>query len=120
MVEVYEKLKAEGIKPRAISMPSWELFEDQDQAYKDSVMPPTTAARVSIEAAGVFGWHRYVGAGGATVGMKSFGASAPLSHLNKKFGFTVEAVVAAAKDQVARNKSGQTKMSVTAEAAVNA
>lgn len=120
MVDAYEKLKAEGVRARAISMPSWELFEEQDQSYKDSVMPPTTGARVSIEAAGTFGWHRYVGAGGATVGMKSFGASAPLSHLSKKFGFTVEAVVAAAKDQVARNKAGQTKMSVSAEAAVNA
>ncbi len=120
IVDAYEKLKAEGIKARAVSMPSWELFEEQDQAYKDSVLPPTTTARVSVEAAGVFGWHRYVGAAGATVGMKSFGASAPLSALNKKFGFTIEAVVAAAKDQVARNKSGQTKMAMTAEAAVNA
>ena len=74
---------------------------------------------MSIEAAGIFGWHRYVGAGGAAIGMKSFGASAPLAALSKKFGFTVDAVVAAAKDQIAKNKSGQT-MRITEEAAVNA
>jgi transketolase len=120
IVDAYEKLKVEGVRARAVSMPSWELFEEQDQQYKDSVLPPTTAARVSVEAAGVFGWHRYVGAGGAAVGMKSFGASAPLAALSKKFGFTIEAVVAAAKEQIARNKSGQTTMSVSAEKAVNA
>lgn len=120
IVDAYEKLKAEGVKARAVSMPSWELFEEQDQAYKDSVLPPTTTARVSVEAAGTFGWHRYVGAAGAAIGMKSFGASAPLSALSRKFGFTTDAVVAAAKDQIARNKSGQTKIAVAAEAAVNA
>jgi transketolase len=103
-VSAYEQLKAEGVKARVVSMPSWELFENQDQAYRDSVLPPSTTARVSVEAAGTFGWHKYVGDHGATVGMKSFGASAPLAELSKKFGFSTEAVVAAAKAQMARVK----------------
>ena len=78
-------------------MPSWELFERQAKEYRDSVIPPGLAARVSVEEASTFGWRQYVGIGGATVGMTSFGASAPLQQLQHKFGFTSANVVAAAK-----------------------
>ncbi len=99
-VEAYEKLKTEGIKARVVSMPSWELFEHQSQDYKDSVLPPRVTARVSVEQASTFGWARYVGLSGKAIGMKTFGASAPLKELVKKFGFTVDHVIAAAKEQV--------------------
>jgi len=98
----YEQLAAEGIKARVVSLPSWEIFEHQDQAYQDSVIPPTLAARVTVEQASTFGWERYAGRTGAKIGMHTFGASAPLKELQKKFGFTPEAVVAAAKAQVAK------------------
>ena len=96
-VEACEKLKAEGIQARVVSMPSWELFERQDAAYKESVLPANVTARVSVEMASVFGWERYVGPKGNMIGMHSFGASAPLKDLKKKFGFEPENVVAAAK-----------------------
>ncbi|MDZ4819300.1 MAG: transketolase [Planctomycetota bacterium] len=96
-VEAYEKLTAEGIAARVVSMPSWELFEDQDEAYRNSVLPPDVTARVAIEAAVKFGWERYLGTRGLFVGMKSFGASAPASVLYKHFGITADAAVAAAK-----------------------
>ncbi|MBI4207152.1 MAG: transketolase [Betaproteobacteria bacterium] len=99
-VEAYRKLNAEGLKARVVSMPSWEIFERQPQAYRDSVLPPEVTARVSVEQASTFGWARYVGATGSAIGMTSFGASAPLKELLKKFGFTVENVVAAAQEQV--------------------
>jgi transketolase len=99
-VEAYEDLKKEGVKARVVSMPSWELFDDQDQAYRDSVLPPQVTARVSVEQASTFGWAKYVGANGHAIGMKSFGASAPLKSLLKKFGFTKEKVVEAAKEQL--------------------
>ena len=83
-------------------MPSWELFEQQDQAYRDSVFPPEVTARVSVEQAATFGWERYVGLTGAMIGMQSFGASAPLKELQKKFGFTVEHVVEVARGQLSR------------------
>jgi len=102
--EAYEKLKAEGLRPRVVSMPSWELFDRQDQAYRDSVLPPTTTARVAVEQAATFGWHHYVGTEGATIGMTTFGASAPLKDLQKKFGFTADAVYNAAKEQIAKHK----------------
>jgi transketolase len=96
-VDAYEKLKAEGINARVVSMPSWEIFEEQDSAYKESVLPAAVTARVSVEMAATFGWDRYVGPKGHSIGMHRFGASAPLKDLLKKFGFTVEAVVAAAR-----------------------
>ena len=96
-VEAYEAAEAEGIAARVVSMPSWELFEQQDQAYRDSVLPPDVTARVSVEAGSAIGWDRYVGATGAKIGMHSFGASAPIKDLMKKFGFTRENVIAAAK-----------------------
>lgn len=96
-VSAWEKLNAEGIKTRVVSMPSWELFEAQDAAYRESVLPVKVTARVSVEMASTFGWERYVGAKGKMIGMHTFGASAPLKALLKKFGFEVENVVAAAK-----------------------
>jgi transketolase len=104
-VEVYETLKQEGISARVVSMPSWELFEQQDQAYRDSVLPPDVTARVSVEAGSVIGWDRYVGMTGARIGMHTFGSSAPITDLMKKFGFTPEKVLAAAKEQIAKHRS---------------
>jgi transketolase len=99
-LEAYEQLAKEGIHARVVSMPSWELFEKQEQVYRDSVLPPAVTARVSVEMASTFGWTRYVGMSGSSIGMHSFGASAPIKALQKHFGFTVENVVAAAKQQI--------------------
>jgi transketolase len=99
-LEAHERLKAEGVKARVVSMPSWELFDDQPQDYRDQVLPPNVTARVSVEQASTFGWSKYVGATGQSIGMRSFGASAPLKDLMKKFGFTPEHVVAAAREQL--------------------
>lgn len=106
-LEAHEQLKAAGIKARVVSMPSWELFDDQPQEYRDQVLPPQVTARVSVEQASVFGWARYVGATGHSIGMRSFGASAPLKDLMKKFGFSAEHVAAAAKEQVGKSKGGR-------------
>ena len=99
-LDASEKLKADGIKARVVSIPSWELFEHQPQDYRDSVIPPAVTARVCVEQATTFGWARYAGLTGEIIGMKTFGASAPLKELQKKFGFTMDNVVAAAKQQV--------------------
>ena len=99
-VGAYEALKAEGIGARVVSMPCWELFERQDQAYRDSVLPPSIKARVTVEQAAVFGWDRYAGASGSIIGMHSFGSSAPLKDLLKKFGFTPDKVLEAARHQI--------------------
>ncbi len=101
-IETYEKLKEEGIAARVVSMPSWELFEDQDQAYKDQVLPPDVKGRVAVEQASVIGWDRYTGSGGAIIGMHTFGASAPAAKLLAKFGFTPEKVLEAARAQAKR------------------
>jgi transketolase len=101
-IEAYEQLGGEGIGARVVSMPSWELFELQSREYRDSVLPPEVRARVSVEAAGTFGWSRYVGIDGVSIGMHSFGASAPIKELLKHFGFTVDHVIAAAKEQLAK------------------
>jgi len=103
-VAAYEDLARQGIAARVVSMPSWELFEQQDQAYRDSVLPPDVMARVSVEEGSVIGWDRYVGIGGATIGMHTFGSSAPIKDLLTKFGFTPEKVLDAAKQQLARVK----------------
>jgi transketolase len=103
-IEAFEALTREGIAARVVSMPSWELFEQQDEKYRDDVLPPTVVARVSVEAGSVIGWDRYVGRHGARLGMSTFGASAPIDDLMHKFGFTREAVVAAAKRQLERAK----------------
>ncbi|MGD0759322.1 MAG: transketolase [Candidatus Sulfotelmatobacter sp.] len=100
-VDAYEKLKTEGINARVVSMPSWEIFAEQDAAYKESVLPAAITARVSVEMAATFGWERYVGLKGRMIGMHRFGASAPLKDLLKKFGFTVDAVVAEARAAIA-------------------
>jgi transketolase len=104
-----EELAKEGIQARVISMPSWKLFEDQDEAYRESVIPSAVRARVSVEQAARFGWERYVGIDGERIGMRTFGESAPLQKLMKKFGFTVDAVVTAARDQINKNKQNQKK-----------
>jgi transketolase len=99
-VSAHEQLVKEGVKSRVVSMPSWELFEHQPQEYKDSVLPPAVTARVSVEQASTLGWERYVGLTGRKIGMRTFGASAPLKELQKKFGFHPENVVAAAREQL--------------------
>jgi transketolase len=104
----FEELKRDGVAARLVSMPSWELFEQQDEAYRDSVLPPDVTARVSVEAGSVIGWDRYVGATGARIGMRSFGASAPIEDLMVRFGFTQEKIVAAAKQQLAN--AGRAKL----------
>ncbi len=101
-VQAYEQLSKEGVKARVVSIPSWELFDKQPQAYQDSVFPPAVSARVAVEQASIFGWRRFVGNTGEIIGMKTFGASAPLKELQKKFGFTPEGVVAAARTALAR------------------
>jgi transketolase len=100
--EAYESLKQEGIAARLVSMPSWELFEQQNLAYRDSVLPPDVRARVSVEEGSVIGWDRYVGSSGAKIGMSTFGSSAPIQDLLTKFGFTPQKVLAAAREQIAR------------------
>src|SRR5207248_11244508 len=106
-VEAYERLKAEGVKARVVSMPSWELFDDQPREYRDRVLPPDVTARVSVEQASTFGWAKYVGVSGHSIGMRSFGASAPLKDLQKKFGFTPENVVAVAREQLQLSRRQQ-------------
>jgi transketolase len=96
-LSVYEQLTAEGRKVRVVSMPSWEIFEKQSAEYRESVLPAAVTARISVEQASTFGWSRYVGHAGKSIGMTTFGASAPLKELEKKFGFTPDAVMAAAR-----------------------
>jgi transketolase len=103
--EAYEQLAKEGVAARVVSMPSCELFEQQDEAYRASVLPPAVTARVSVAQGSVIGWDRYVGMTGATIGMHTFGSSAPLKDLLTKFGFTPDRVAAAAREQIARAKT---------------
>jgi transketolase len=103
-LQVYEELKEEGIPARGVSIPSWELFEQQDQPYRNSILPPHVTARVAVEQASVLGWDHYVGISGAKIGMHTFGSSAPLKDLQTKFGFTPERVMEAAKAQIARSR----------------
>jgi transketolase len=99
-VDAHEKLRASGIHSRVVSMPSWEIFEHQPRDYRDAVLPPAVKARVAIEQASTFGWERYVGGSGRVIGMTTFGASAPLKELQRKFGFEADGIVAAAKEQL--------------------
>jgi transketolase len=99
-VEAHEKLRAEGIRSRVVSMPSWDIFEDQPQAYRDSVLPPQVTARIAIEQGSMLGWERYVGPAGKVVGMKTFGASAPLKELQRKFGFEPERIMDLAREML--------------------
>ena len=100
-VDAYEQLVKEGVKARVVSMPSWDIFERQTADYRNSVLPPNVKARVAIEQASTFGWDRYVGEKGRVIGMHTFGASAPLKELQKKFGFVPDQVVAVAKEVLA-------------------
>ena len=102
--QAYETLKAEGIAARLVSFPSWELFEKQPQSYRDHVLPPDVTARVAVEQASTIGWDRYIGSTGAVIGMHTFGASAPMAALQKKFGFTPDAVTQAAREQARKSK----------------
>jgi transketolase len=101
-VDAHEELKAEGIRARVVSMPSWDIFEEQPQAYRDSVLPPDITVRVAVEQASTFGWERYVGWSGRVIGMKTFGASAPLKELQGKFGFQPERVAETARELLGR------------------
>ena len=101
-VSAHELLGQEGVRSRVVSLPSWELFDRQDQAYKDTVLPPSVRARVSVEQGSTLGWERYVGSTGRAIGMRTFGASAPLKELQKKFGFEPGNVVSAAREQLTR------------------
>jgi len=92
------------VHARVVSLPCWSLFDAQDQAYRDSVLPPSVTARVSIEAAATFGWERYVGLTGTIIGMRRFGASAPADILFKEFGFTAEHVAEAAVTAIEKSK----------------
>jgi len=106
-IDAYEQLKAEGIKARVVSMPSWEIFEyycRKHPEYREQVLPAAVTARVSVEQASTLGWSRYVGTFGRTIGMETFGASAPLKELQRKFGFTPDSVIAAARDQIAQRR----------------
>jgi len=87
-LDAYEKLAAEGIAARLVSMPSWDLFEKQPQSYRDKVLPPSVSTRLAVEAAVPFGWERYVGSKGAVHGINRFGASAPYKVIAEKWGFT--------------------------------
>jgi transketolase len=100
VVGAYEQLTADGVRARVVSMPSWNLFERQPAEYREEVLPGSVTARVAVEQASTFGWHKYVGLTGATIGMDTFGASAPLKDLQQKFGFTPDAIVAAAKERL--------------------
>jgi len=102
-VEAHETLRTEGVRSRVVSMPSWDIFEHQPQQYREGVLPPKVKARVAIEQASTMGWERYVGLEGSVIGMKTFGASAPLKELQRKFGFEPELLVAAARKLMSRN-----------------
>jgi transketolase len=106
-VESHEKLIAEGIRSRIVSMPSWEIFDHQTEEYRNSVLPPDVTARVAVEQASTLGWERYVGPSGHVIGMHTFGASAPLKELQRKYGFEPDQVVAAAKRQLGVGGSEQ-------------
>jgi transketolase len=102
-IAAHENLIGEGIRSRVVSMPSWEIFEHQPQVYRNSVLPPSVKARVAVEQGSILGWDRYVGNSGRVIGMNTFGASAPLKELQKKFGFQPNQVVTAAKEQLKQN-----------------
>jgi transketolase len=104
-VHAHEELVAEGIRSRVVSMPSWDIFEQQAPEYQDSVLPPAVTARVAVEQASTLGWERYVGRSGRVIGMKTFGASAPLKELQRKFGFEPERVTEIAKELLGRTNT---------------
>jgi transketolase len=110
-IDAYETLKAEGVRARVVSMPSWDLFEAQGEAWRNQVLPPKVAARVAVEEAAELGWDRYVGPGGETIVMRSFGKSAPAKALQSEFGFTTDHVLEAARRQIAKFKSSAPEQS---------
>jgi transketolase len=99
-IGAHETLTTDGVRSRVVSMPSWDVFEEQPQSYRDSVLPPQIAARIAIEQGSVIGWDRYVGPGGRVIGMKTFGASAPLKELQRKFGFEPDRIVGLAREML--------------------
>jgi transketolase len=103
-VAAYEQLSAEGRRVRVVSMPSWEIFDQQTAEYRESVLPARVTARISVEAGSTMGWSRHVGPAGKSIGMKTFGASAPAKDVFKKFGFTADNVIAVARDLLATAK----------------
>jgi transketolase len=103
VIDAHETLLTQGIRSRVVSMPSWDIFEHQPQSYRDSVLPPKVTVRIAVEQASALGWDRYVGAAGQVIGMKTFGGSAPLKELQKKFGFQPERIVAAAREMLGRD-----------------
>jgi transketolase len=104
-VQAHERLLAEGVRSRVVSMPSWDIFEHQPREYRETVLPPRVKARVAVEQGSTLGWERYVGESGRAIGMKTFGASAPLKELQRKFGFEPDRVVAAAMEQLGGGNS---------------
>src|ERR1043165_5165497 len=102
IVEAHEALLAKGVRSRVVSMASWDIFEHQPQAYREEVLPPSVKTRLAVEQASALGWERYVGDQGRVIGMKAFGASAPLKELQRKFGFEPEKVVAVALEMLGR------------------
>jgi transketolase len=106
-VAAHEELSAEGVRSRVVSLPCWELFDRQDEAYRDEVLPPAVTARISIEEASTLGWDRYVGLDGEKIGMHTFGSSAPLKDLQTKFGFTPDRIAEAAREALGRAKGNQ-------------
>jgi transketolase len=103
VVAAHEQLVAEGVKSRVVSLPSWYLFEKQDDAYRETVFPNAVRARLAVEQAGSMGWDRYVGHDGGTITMKTFGSSAPLAKLQEKYGFTVANICAVARELIEKN-----------------
>jgi transketolase len=101
-VQAHETLVTDGIRSRVVSMPSWDIFDLQPKEYRDTVLPPEVKARVAIEQASTFGWERFVGDAGQIIGMKTFGASAPLKELQRHFRFEPDRVTAAAKELLGR------------------
>jgi transketolase len=108
-VSAYETLKRNGIAARVVSMPSWELFEGQDQQYRDAVLPPQITTRVAVEMGATIGWDRYAGPSGTIIGMHSFGASGPIGDVLAKFGFVPDKILQAARNQIAKHKIVGTK-----------
>jgi transketolase len=104
VVAAHEKLSADGVRSRVVSLPSWFLFEKQDDAYRESVLPNKVRVRLAVEQGGGLGWDRYVGHDGGTITMSTFGASAPLADLQKKFGFTVDNVCSVARRLIEANR----------------
>jgi transketolase len=104
-VQAHEELLAQGVRSRVVSMPSWELFDREPQAYRDSVLPPAVKVRVAVEQASTFGWERYVGSEGTVIGMRTFGASAPLQELQRRFGFEPHRIAATARELLAARRA---------------